>query len=309
MVAFATVGMMPGAAAGEETVEIGNCTTISTPGNYELTQDIVNTNEDPCIEILADDVTFDGNGFTIDGVDNAGSVGILVDAPHDHKVKIKDVEVTQFGDGIRILAGKVKLKNVRAVDNLDDGIDADDAKKVKIHDSKALRNGGEGIEIDDVDHSEVEDSIADENGADGIDIERSETEVVENHVRNNDFEGVDLDGIEESLVKKNKINDNGEEGLELENSEPDVADLNDIKIKKNEIFRNGENGIDIDGVGESIDTKVVKNDVQNNDEWGIDVDQVKDLKIDENTFLNNGAGQIRVTDSIRVDIGDNEIGL
>ncbi len=311
LVALAAMSAMPAVAAGEETTEITECTTIDEPGHYEIVNNIENPDTSfPCIVITSDDVTLDGNGFTIQESQDPtpDADGIVVDAPHEHKVEIKNVEVTGFDQGIRIDAGKVILHNVDVNNNDEEGIFSDGAEKVKIRDSFVQDNGAEGIELNDVEKSLVEETVVSGNGADGIDIERGETELYDNRVTNNNAEGIDLEDVQDSVVENNVINDNGGEGLELE-SEEMIAALNDVKVKGNEIIGNDDNGIDIDGVGESIDTKIIHNNVRNNEEDGLDAKRVKDLKVDDNTFLDNDDDQIDIEDSIKVVIGDNDIGL
>lgn len=78
--AVVVVGMLflapvVGPAAAAPT-PVNSCTTIDTPGSYELTTDIVDSSTDPCIAITASDVRFDGAAHTVDG---AGSgTGIRV---------------------------------------------------------------------------------------------------------------------------------------------------------------------------------------------------------------------------------------
>ena len=48
---------------------ISSCTSINSPGEYTLTQDIIalSYNGSGCINIYSNDVIFDGAGHTIDG--------------------------------------------------------------------------------------------------------------------------------------------------------------------------------------------------------------------------------------------------
>ena len=48
--------------------EITNCTTITSPGEYRLVNDIIDANVESCIYIQSDNVIFDCQGHTIDGV-------------------------------------------------------------------------------------------------------------------------------------------------------------------------------------------------------------------------------------------------
>ena len=48
---------------------VTDCMDITESGNYNLTNDIINTTDDVCILITASDVNFNGLGHTIDGID------------------------------------------------------------------------------------------------------------------------------------------------------------------------------------------------------------------------------------------------
>ncbi|MFD1588959.1 right-handed parallel beta-helix repeat-containing protein [Halorientalis brevis] len=329
LVALAAMGTMPAVAAGEEPEVIDDCTTIDEPGHYVLDGTLTDDQNDnePCISIEAGDVTLDGQGNLIqfdDGTPQDGDDGIRIDTPdNDDEVTIENVEVTGFDDGIRILSGHVTLENVDTHDNIDDGIDANDASFVGVYDSRVKNNGDEGIEMDNVDESEVEESYVAKNTWDGIDIEGGETQVLDNQVRKNGKvqttsmnlqlpqnpgEGIDLDGVHDSVVKNNHVKKNGGEGLELETNKMGPK-LHNVKVKDNEIKKNGKNGIDVDGVGESVEVEIIKNDIRKNKKYGLSVYKVKDLKVDDNTILDNYKGQIKIIDSVKVDIGHNDIGL
>ncbi|MEM2873829.1 MAG: right-handed parallel beta-helix repeat-containing protein, partial [Candidatus Nanoarchaeia archaeon] len=61
-------------------VNVANCINITTPGYYALTQDILNSHAECCINITSSDVIFDGQGHIVDGVGiNSGYRGICAD--------------------------------------------------------------------------------------------------------------------------------------------------------------------------------------------------------------------------------------
>jgi len=57
---------------------ITDCTNITQPGEYVLANDIIDSNASTCISIQADNVTFDCQGHTIDGIGASDSYGIYV---------------------------------------------------------------------------------------------------------------------------------------------------------------------------------------------------------------------------------------
>lgn len=105
--AFAGVGLgvvvvllaLTGTAAAAPT-PVNNCTTIASPGGYELTTDITNSNVTPCIEITADDVVFDGADHTIDGVGNGTAIEASPSVTQTN-VTVRNATVTDWHTGIR----------------------------------------------------------------------------------------------------------------------------------------------------------------------------------------------------------------
>jgi parallel beta-helix repeat protein len=78
---------------------ITDCTTITQPGTYELTQNITNADSN-CIDIETSNVVFDGNGFTIDGT-NSPSSGITANTGSAlTNVTVRNVTLTDWGNGI-----------------------------------------------------------------------------------------------------------------------------------------------------------------------------------------------------------------
>lgn len=72
----------PGVVEPAPLTEIDSCTTISEPGRYVLTADIVDDKgthlSERCIHIKADDVVLDGAGHRVDGRGVSGTVGVYV---------------------------------------------------------------------------------------------------------------------------------------------------------------------------------------------------------------------------------------
>jgi len=69
--------------------EITDCTTITSPGEYRLTQDIIDFPGTVCIDIKSNDVILDCEGHLIDGVvpnDYSYGVGINIDGYSDNTV-------------------------------------------------------------------------------------------------------------------------------------------------------------------------------------------------------------------------------
>jgi len=53
---------------------VNACTTIDSPGEYQLTADVANSGQNACIRVTSDDVMLDGNGHTLDGTGSGAGV-------------------------------------------------------------------------------------------------------------------------------------------------------------------------------------------------------------------------------------------
>ena len=87
--------------------DITECTNITTPGYYNLTNNTINNYGGTCINISSSDVTFDCKGLTIDGVyDWHGYlIGIFLNGQTDsylNNITIKNCIINDFSSGIYI---------------------------------------------------------------------------------------------------------------------------------------------------------------------------------------------------------------
>lgn len=106
------LGAVPaGAAAGQDDggpVDVRSCgVTISEPGTYLLTQDIIDDRSvglsENCVTIASSDVVFDGQGFTIDGNGVSDTVGIAAESGNGSRlsnVTVRDVTVSDWNRGL-----------------------------------------------------------------------------------------------------------------------------------------------------------------------------------------------------------------
>lgn len=97
--------------------EISSCTTITSPGTYEVVDDISSTGSGVCIDVQADDVTIQGNGYTLSGDGNGTGVGANLGATSSgpitfrENVVVEDLSVTGFDTAIgyeEISGGRVE---------------------------------------------------------------------------------------------------------------------------------------------------------------------------------------------------------
>lgn len=104
--------------------QINSCTTITSPGTYDVVADITSTGTGACIEIRADDVTLRGNGHELTG-DGTG-IGVATNLrpgvqPLPHPIRtnivVENLHVSNFGTGIRydgVSSGRIEDLTARS---------------------------------------------------------------------------------------------------------------------------------------------------------------------------------------------------
>ncbi|WP_436927829.1 right-handed parallel beta-helix repeat-containing protein [Halosimplex amylolyticum] len=85
--------------AANATTQINGCQTIDSPGTYSLSADVATGDTSNCIQINADDVTFDGNGHVIEFTGSNGPSAVSVSGGSN--VVVTNVTTRYFGTGVR----------------------------------------------------------------------------------------------------------------------------------------------------------------------------------------------------------------
>lgn len=173
-----------GSAAAQDVTLIDSCTTITEPGQYRLTQDLESSfvsdtgpegedavdESEVCIEILANDVHFDGDGHTLTNPAERelGQLGVTTsfDATQSN-VTIENVTSVGWEAGFAYVnTSGGALRNVTAQGN-EIGIAAFQSDDATIADA-AVEGGIGGISLQEVDNSTVAGLTADENSLFGL---------------------------------------------------------------------------------------------------------------------------------------------
>jgi len=90
-----------GNSGSGSTTLVTDCQTISTTGHYTLANDVDTSDSSNCIQIDADDVTFDGNGHVITYV-GSGNGPSAVSVSGGSNVVVRDVTTRYFSTGVRL---------------------------------------------------------------------------------------------------------------------------------------------------------------------------------------------------------------
>ncbi len=155
--------------------------TISVPGAYRLTSNLVVTGPVDAIEIVVPGVQLDLNGFSIDGLD-VGNRGIF---STESDVTLRNGTIRNMtGDGVDV-GEYARISGLRSIDNGGDGIDVGSGGSVT--GSTAANNGSFGIRGSL--GCSVIGSISRNNGGDGINLGAGGS-ILENTVRDNTTDGL-----------------------------------------------------------------------------------------------------------------------
>lgn len=182
-------GQAGGPQATPPTKEVASCTTITEPGRYELTADIVNDREthlsESCIRIESDDVVLDGAGHRVDGRSVSGTIGVHV-------------------------AGSGQLTNVSVirltVSDWDWGIHYEGVTGGEIREA-AVEFNAAGITLAGTQEITARDNVVSNNGIGVFLLDASDNEIRHNQVSANHL-GVDCDGAAGNTFAANDISDN-----------------------------------------------------------------------------------------------------
>lgn len=289
--ALLTAGSAGTVSANARPTPIDDCTTITSPGRYVLTEDLDGRNESACIEIRADDVHLDGRNHTIDG-GGTGRRGV------------------QAGEFLFIGVSNVTIENLRVTGFTTAGIAYEESS------GGAIRN----VTVTDSRHG-IEYLNARDVSATGNVLSRNRTGVfaseggddnvfAHNAIAANTGAGATIFQFgRRHVFRQNRITGNGGDGLVLSEHTDDphlvgntvlgndgqgisMFELTGAHLEQNRIFRNGGDGISLKFVDGS---RLVRNVSQHNADDGIELDDSDDNALVRNVVRNNGDEAIAIT--------------
>jgi len=182
--------------------------TLDSSGSYKLTSNLTITDGAvDGIDITADNVTLNLNGFAIIG--SASGTGIGISAFGQSNVNVFNGSVLSMGSHGIVLDIASTVDRVNALDNGGDGIVTQGGSRVT--NSTASRNFGNGINTGI--GCQVENSIANRNGVDGITV-GLRSSVLYNTANFNENDGIET--AQRCLVVGNAASENERLGLRLD---------------------------------------------------------------------------------------------
>lgn len=171
---------------------VDSCMYINDSGSYILTTDILD-NPSSCIKIQANNVDFDGGGYTIDGIDEAESYGVHAGTDYSN-ITVRNLTVTDWFYGIYYQnTSSGRITGITAVSNVN-GIYLDSSSSDDIIDnSTTLNNTNSGIGINNSNNNTVTGNIMTSNSNYGIYLSSSDNNTIyNNHFNNTNNYNVDV---------------------------------------------------------------------------------------------------------------------
>jgi parallel beta-helix repeat protein len=224
-----------------------DCAELNVTGEtYYLTQDIINSSADVCMNITADNVTLDCQGHTIDGVDSENTYGIYV--PRDSEtitnITIKNCDISDWQFGIYLLySDSNDLINITASSN---GF-----------------NGGAGVYLDNSNSNNLINIISSSNSpGHGIYLDWSNSNNLINITAASNLRGIWIDNANYNNLSNIIVDSNSYCGVHLSSSNSN--NLTNI-IAHNSSAYSSSCGIEID----FSDSNVLSNIIANSNSYGM----------------------------------------
>ena len=192
-------------------IDINSCTVINTPGTYTLTASISNSSATKCIEITSSNVTLEGNGYTIDGVETSETFGIYAynSSGTLDDVIIRNITITNWKTGIylrNVLGGTIEESTIRW--NKYAGLQLTGCNTVTIQNNTISTNTTHGIHLTSGSNNIhiIDNGIYDQGN--GIQLEDShQGSIYDNDIAYNQ-DGIDADSADGWTIMDNKISYN-----------------------------------------------------------------------------------------------------
>lgn len=233
-------------------VEIDGCSDLYANTYYVLTTSIIDSSSGTCMNVLGENVTLDGQGYTIDGIDDWNSVGLYTAFSN---TTVKNSIFTDWGGvWFDIGANNGKIENV------------------------IVNSAGWGIYIEESDFFTLNKVTANDNDGSGIWLTYSDSSTIYNVTANNNLnEGIYIDHSHNITLERITANDNsgGNGGVAFDES--DFCTIDNVTASYNEL-----------GIWNGGNNNTIRNVIANNNwEGGIVVGYDNHYTTIQNVIVNN----------------------
>ncbi|MFA5412382.1 MAG: right-handed parallel beta-helix repeat-containing protein [Candidatus Micrarchaeia archaeon] len=285
---------------------ITDCTDINVSGAYVLENSITNTAVAQCINISVSDVSINGQGFTIDGVDTltlAYGIQIYNASATLNNITIGNITVSDFSNGIYMKnMANVSMENSTIVSNKREGLYAINSVDVLVSGSTIDNNTREGASFSTATRATIINSRFIGNTryailfypASGVNITNntimntnrpgistwyiSDGYIIGNVMVNNTWQGIDHSGSNNTLIENNSITGSATGGIVVS-----FGSYNNV-VRGNIVNGSGVRGIaDLQGVNNTYED----NEVYGTSAPGFIVQGSSNDTFDGNTVYNN----------------------
>jgi|GEM_PF-6180876 len=292
---------------GFETQDISGCATISSSGTHLLTaniSDAVGISDGACVNITANDVVFDCQGFYVDG-DDSGANEHGINATGRTNITIKNCIVTDWTRGILYEdTNSSVIQNVSAISNPESAIRIIDSFNVTLASSTASANIGFGLNIAGGGNNNISYNSISGNTGVGVRVNTNNSLFAHNNVSSNtggSGKGFNIEfGAVNNSIINNTASSNTQYGFFLDGSDNNTFTNNTANL-------NGDYGFYISAAAEN-NTFVGNNASYNSGSgnFGFFLDSSHGNNLTGNTAVNNSEG-IRLISSNGNTLGFNSI--
>jgi hypothetical protein len=206
---------------------------------------------------LADGVTLDLAGHTIDGLGTGAGVAALREPfAQGTGVRVVDGTVQEFSYGLRLQGATGTFERLVLADNLTAGAQCvqGPARRFATFAEVVARGNGVGIEVSTC-GVRVEQSAIHDNGRDGIFVNFGRFDLSESTVFDNGSNGVVLDVVLQSMIANNDIYDNVHHGLFFQ--------FGVVTLSANSFVGNGLNGLHVEAANSTAEGNVAAHNIGN----------------------------------------------
>ncbi|MFC1697612.1 NosD domain-containing protein, partial [Nanoarchaeota archaeon] len=230
---------------------ISTCMTIMESGSYELNTSISGSGD--CIDIQANDVTLDCNGFSISG-DTTGR-GIYING-YNGSI-IRNCDVSNFYDGILFYeSSNNNITNLNSNNNDRNGIYLQSNSEDNTITNSTFNNNYQfGINIDSNDNTIINCSAKYNNH--GINLDNQRNVITNSYFNNNTLYGIYINSLKNNVT--NSYAENNSVGIYIYTSSSNI-------IQNCSVNNNHDKGIHISGTSsfKSSNNNIINNNIKNN---------------------------------------------
>ncbi|MEM5800836.1 MAG: NosD domain-containing protein, partial [Candidatus Aenigmatarchaeota archaeon] len=200
---------------------ISSCSDLNQPNTYYcLNQSILDSSSIACINISANNITLDCQGYTIDGTSTSDTYGIYISrsSSQNTNITIKNCIVTGWDDGIHLeYANNNSIINSNFSFNVFAGFYLYKSSNNYIINS-VFNNNSEGIYHDYSSNNYIINSIVNFNGGEGIYLEAGSNNQIINSTFNFNYYGMFLISSSSNRIINSTFNNNLDTGFWLDSA-------------------------------------------------------------------------------------------